>query len=397
MAKKELPPVTTAVRTKANDNLRKARVQLVLNQPFFASIILRRQIALDDAVPTAYVTPSGHITMGTGFTAAQTVAQTMFVLAHETMHFAMLHHLRVGHRNRRAANEAMDKVINDILIESGLTPPVTGVFQPGAAKYAWEELYVDPPKRKKKKGEDGDGPCGGNDDGDDDDYEAGNGNDDLAQGKPLTAEQVEGIKQELNQARAAAKQAGKLGGALDKLLEGIVNPPTPWFSHLERFMTMLAKADLSWKRPRKALMPQGLYLPNQGQIAKMGTVVIQQDESGSITMPMLKHFTGHINKIIESCKPELVIVLHTSTYVAHVDEYTEEDFPIIGHTKTTGGTDMTAGFEWIQKMGIEPDAFICLTDGYTPFGEAQLYPVVWLCTTDVVAPHGETIPYEIVE
>jgi hypothetical protein len=45
---------------------------------------------------------------------------------------------------------------------------------------------------------------------------------------------------------------------------------------------------------------------------------------------------------------------------------------------------------------VEPDVFITLTDGETPWGAAPGYPVVWLVTgKDIVADHGETIYYEL--
>lgn len=76
------PLVTAAVRAKAEDNLRKAKVQLVVHQPFFASIILKRKITMKDDVPTAYVNAKGYITVGTGWFSTLTVQQCMGLLAH---------------------------------------------------------------------------------------------------------------------------------------------------------------------------------------------------------------------------------------------------------------------------------------------------------------------------
>jgi uncharacterized protein (DUF2267 family) len=106
----------------------------------------------------------------------------------------------------------MDKVINDILKQSGLTPPKEGVFMDGARAYAWEELYVHPE----------DGGSGGGDE-----YEPGNGNDDLGDGPTPTAEDVEEIKRELIQARQAAKSQGKMIGALYSMLERAFNDVLP--------------------------------------------------------------------------------------------------------------------------------------------------------------------------
>jgi len=376
--------VTAAMKAKAVDNLRKAKVKLVVSQPFFASIALKRTIDIRDDVPTAYVTAAGKIVLGTAFTAGLNPAQVMFLLAHESMHYAMLHHLRIGHRKPKQANIAMDKVINDILLASGMTEhPPEGVFQEGARDYAWEQLYDD--------GDKGDGG---------DEYRPGNGNDDLS-GEGIggvTAEKIEEIKRELIQARQAAKNQGNLPAGLERLIDGIINPSTPWFPLLERYMLQLIKAGTSWRRPNKRFIGHDLYLPSTGLEPKMGTLVIQSDESGSVSKEEREHFGGHVNKLIEQCRPEKVILLHVDTEVHDpVEEFTPEDWPIEFRTYACGGTDMTAGFRWVEENGIEPDCFVCLTDGETPFGGAPGYPVIWLITGDAIAPHGETIPYSIVE
>lgn len=377
-----VPSVTPAVRTKARDNLRKARVQLVLHQPFFAAIALRRTIRIDDNTPTAFVTPRGDITLGAAFTASLSVQQTCFLLAHEAMHYAMLHHVRIGARNKRNANLAQDKVINDILTASGMTPPDMGVFQPGAKDYAWEQLYQEPTdeERQQQTG-----------------YNAGDGTDDLGEGPEPDAQQMEEIKQELAQAMQVAKSQGKLPVGMSRIVEDIINPPTPWFQLLERFMLYLVKEGVSFRRPNKRFMCHDLYMPSHDVKPRLGTVVIQIDESGSIGAKELAHFSGHANRIIEVCNPERVIVLHTSSHVAKVEEFTPEDYPIKFQQHTTGGTDMAAGIRWCNDEGIEPDVFVCLTDGYTPWGEPPMFPVAWLITSNIVAPYGETIHYEVCE
>ena len=387
MAASAPPPVvppTAMDRAKAADNLRKAKVQLVIQQPFFASIILKRTIDIRDDVPTAYVTPIGKIVIGTAFLARLTVQQTMGLLAHETMHYAMLHHVRVGWRKPRAANIAMDKVINDILKHSGFELPPEGIFQDGARDYAWEQLYDE-----NEGGGGGYGP-----------YQPGNGTDDLsAEGiNDVTSEQIEEIKQELSQALSVAKNKGDIPAGMERLINDIINPRTPWFQLLERYMTQLIRSGQSWRRPNKRFACHDIYLPTYDMTPHIGTLVIESDESGSIDVVTTTHWNGHINRIIELCRPERVIVLHTDTVVAKAEEFEADDYPIVFKTYAAGGTDMTAGFKWCVDNGVEPDVFVCLTDGYTPFGEAPGYPVVWLITTrDIEAPHGETIYYEVRE
>lgn len=378
--------VTTQERQAAASNIRKARVKLVVAQPFYASIVLKRQIELDDDLPSAYCTAAGKIVCGTKFVSKLTVSQTVFLLAHEAMHYAMMHHIRRGWRKPRPANVAMDKVINDILIESKCGDAIPdGVYQAGAREFAWEQLYDE----QGDGGEDGDGP-----------YEPGTGNDDLSpEGiNDVDEEQIAEIRRELIDARTAAKKQGSMPAGLEKLVEGVVNPKTPWYQLTERFMLQLVKAGTSWKRPNKKYMAQDeeLYLPSYDKEPHMGTLVIQSDESGSIDVVTTKHWNGHINALIEACKPERVIVLHTDTVVAKAEEFEADDMPIVFKTYASGGTDMTAGFKWCEDNAVTPDVFICLTDGYTPFGDPQDYPVLWLITGEgIVAPHGETVFYDI--
>lgn len=374
--------VTPAMRKKAEDNIRKAKVQLVIHQPFFASIVLKRRLTLRDDVETCFIDQSGHITLGTAYISGLTVQQTMFELCHESMHYAMLHHIRRGWRKPRPANIAMDKVIDDLLINNGLTKPDPVKHFPGSANFAWEQLYDE---------NEGGGGGGGTQ------YQPGTGRDDLSDGgEQMTPEQVEEIKQELLQAQQAAKSQGKMPANLKGLIEDIINPSTPWYELLERFMTQYVNSDLSWRRPNRKLMASiGTYMPSVGKAPAMGTVVIQIDESGSVSDRELQHFGGHMNKIIESCNPEKVIVLHTDSRVGKAEEFAVEELPIQFKTYCRGGTDMTAGFKWVEDHGVEPDVFVCLTDGETPFGEPPGYPVVWLVTGKMEAPHGETIQYEM--
>jgi predicted metal-dependent peptidase len=380
----KIPTITAAIRAKAEDNIRKAKVQLVLHQQFFASIILCRDIKLDDAIETAYCTAHGKIVMGTHFVSQQTVQTTMGLMAHEAMHYAMMHHIRRGWRKPRQANIAMDKVINDILKESGMELPDNGTFQDGAREYAWEQLYDESKD---------DGSGGGA-------YQPGTGNDDLSDEgvANVTEEQIEEIKQELIRAVQAAKSRGTIPAGLEQLISDIINPPTPWHQLLERYMLMLIKAGQSWRRPNKRFACHDIYMPTSDKQPRMGAVVIQIDESGSVSEEERRHFFGHINKIIEDCRPERIILLHTDYSVAHVDDLTFDELPIEYKNYAYGGTDMTVGFKWVEDNGVEPDVFVCLTDGETPFGEAPGYPVVWLITTKgIEADHGETIPYEVTE
>jgi len=390
--KAEMAKPTPAQRAQAEMTIKKARVQLVLNHPFFATLLMKAKVTLDDKLPTACVNAHGHIKVGTGFATTITVSQAMFVLAHEVMHPALAHFSRRGSRNPHGWNVAGDKTINDMLVQAGMTKVEGCIYQPGASAFYAEELYQQDPEGSGS-GQGADGADGA--------YEPGNGLDDMDQTPMDEASQrecEETWRVNMAQAKTIAKQQGKMPGSLERLVDSIINPVTPWFTLLERLMTNFIKADYSWSRPNKRHIGAGLYLPSSGKQPSMGTVVIQSDESGSISPTELEHFAGHISKIIETCRPEKVIVLHTDTHVhKHVDEFTMDDLPLRFKSYAGGGTDMRAGFQWIEEHGVDPEVCITLTDGFSPWPDKPTpYPAVILCTTDTPVPFGEVIRYSVV-
>ena len=367
----------------AEIKIQKAKVQLVLHQPFFASIVCRRSMTIiDDKNYTASIDWGGNIVLGRAFVDTLSVQEVIFLLAHETMHYAMMHGMRRGWRKHRAFNVSCDKVINDLLKVSGVgTPPANGVYQEGAREFTAEQLY--------NEHDDAGGGSGA--------YAAGRGNDDMSEANmPENIDAViTEIRQELAQAVQAAKVAGKMPAGLERIIDDLISPITPWHQLLERWMTGFIAADITWSRPRKALLEVG-YFPSISKKPSLGTVVIIGDSSGSISAE-IPHFIGHMNSILENCSPERIIFLHVDSEVHQVDEFTIDDLPLrITEIQGGGGTDMGAGLRWIEENNIDPEVCVVLTDGLTPWPDkAPTYPLAVLCTTDQDIPYGELIRYEI--
>lgn len=386
---------------KAEDLIQKAKVQLVLHHPFFASTAFKRPLTISEEKPrrgvdtrtgqecdvpfTACVDMQGRITMGRYFVESLSVPRVVFLLAHESMHHILMHSARRKWRKHRAFNQACDKVINDILISSGVgEPPAEGCYQAGAREFTAEQLYTEPPE-------------------DESGYAPGTGADDLSEaGAPKTEAEAqeleEQVRQELAQAVQAAKTVGKMPAGLERICDEIINPPTPWHVLLERFMTAYINAGTTWSRPNKRLL-ETAYFPSHNKKPTIGTVAIIGDSSGSIGAKEVSHFVGHMNKILESCLPEKVFFLHVDAMVHQVDEFTQDDLPLnIKTIKGGGGTDMGAGIRWLQEQGVDPDVCVILTDGFTPWPETPPdFPVAILCTTDKACPFGEVIRYRIEE
>jgi len=368
---------------KTHSNMARAKAQLVVRQPFFASILLRKELIEDSSIPTAGVDKRGQIYYNPEFVEELSVQSLIFLLAHEVMHVCFQHASRVGTRDKRRANRAMDCVINELLIKEQVGDFIEkGQRWPNAENMTWEEVYALLPETPE-------GWAWGDENG-------GIGDDLLDRGAPMSESDVSEVEAQIKvaiaQAAQAAKMQGKLPAGIARLVDELINPPTPWYKHLEQYMNDLVKSsDVTWSRPNRRYISQGIYLPGASKEPKMGEVVVVIDTSGSIGAAELAHFGGHLNDILEQCVPEKVTVLYVDSEVSGVDEYTAEDFPVKLVPKGGGGTDMPKAWEWCDANGVEPDVMVMLTDGYTSWGTAPTFPLVVACTTKQVCPWGTTL------
>ena len=363
----------------------KAKSLLILDHPFFGTACTKRPIIYTDTVPTAAMSATGQMYMNVDFCAPLSVRQLMFLLAHEAMHYMLAHGLRRGHRDPQAWNVAADKVINDTLIDAGVGDFIDGGGTlDGAREMAAESLY------DENDDGDGEGPGGlGNDIGDPTD----------ADGQPLddaTIHQLEAeAKIDAIQSAKAAKAVGKLPASIERIIEELVNVTTPWYDILERFMAGKIKDGYSWNRPNRRFIARNIYIPGTDYVPKMGPVVIGVDTSGSIGPDEIAMFNGHINRIIDTCNPEVVHVVYCDYDVAGVDEYTPQDFPVTIQCKGGGGTSFKPVFDWIDNNAIEPECVVYLTDGYGDQSEFTTnHETVWLTTGTEAFDWGHVIKFE---
>lgn len=367
----------------------KAKSRIVLDYPFFASILLRRQLIKSDQIPTLAVDAKNRIYYNEKFIEGLTVPQVVWGLCHEIGHVIAKHAQRVGSRDKRKWNYAGDAWINDMLDDCkvGERIPKT-VDMPGSKDKTTETIYDELPDNPN-----GNGGGGGDNSGTGDDViygDAENG------GKPLTQDEVrelEGqMKIEIAEAAQIAKMRGKLPGKLAEIVADILNVKTPWHEILEKHMTARVQQGQSWRRPNKRFIDA--YLPSPDKMPHMGTVVVQIDVSGSICKKELDYYNGHLARIIEQCRPEKVHVLYVDTQVQkHMEFDCGEEVKLEFYSG--GGTHMPAGFDYMAEHGIECEVFVCLTDGYTGFDSDPGFPTVWCISSDVTSPYGETIHFEM--
>ncbi len=376
------------------EKITKARAALVLSQPFFGSLALHLRPVADPSVETME-TDGRSLFANPGFVDGLSFDQLTGVIAHEVMHLACAHHARRGGRDPRRWNVACDYAINGLLLEAGFVLPEGRLHDPNYDGLSAEEIYARLPQEDGDGGGDGtsNGPnapspadpggCGG--------VRDAPGHDG---GRASPAELSQAAKDwqiAALQAAQTAKAAGKLPGAMARLVEGLRNPSVDWREVLRCFVQTTARNDYRWFPPNRRYVAMGLYLPSL-RSEELGPIVIAVDTSGSISEDVVAAFSAEISAILEDCRPEAIHILYCDTEIAGTETLSPDDLPLDLKPAGGGGTDFRPPFDLVEECGIAPACLIYLTDLVSRhFPQPPDYPVLWASTTDRTAPFGETL------
>jgi predicted metal-dependent peptidase len=390
---------TAAIKLDTYD---KARSQLLIRQPFFASVVLSTEWIPDEKIPTA-CTDMVKVWYNPKFIDDLGVDHAMFVLVHEIMHIILKHGLRRGSRKPIRWNKACDYAINQELVDSGLSMPDSGLID--KAKYGGmtaEQIYdiltqekeqgggkgkgKPPPGTKVQPGQPGDRP-----DDDDDVTDLGEmGADVMTPGErdgnePTEAEARQisaGIDGKVAQAATMARAAGKLPANIALLVDGVLNPPQPWEIVLREFMTRMVQQNETWSRRNRRFTP---ILPTSFDVG-MGELVIIGDTSGSMMVDKIfAQIAVEINHCREYVKPERTRVVWADYAECSHEQVFEPDEQVVLEPKGGGGTDMRLPLRYVEKF--HPDVVILITDCETPWPSQETpYPLIVASTTNQKCP-----------
>jgi predicted metal-dependent peptidase len=367
------------VNQEARTILTRARISMVIRQPFFGTLALRLKLIEDATLnpPTAAVDGRNlYYHPDWVLNNAQDVVESM--VAHEVGHCVFDHISRRNGRDPWRWNQAGDFVINAVLKDAGFTVPDTWLYSQTFAGLSTDEVYQALPPASPGKGGGG----------------AGSPFDTVIEGNSGNQQEVSDDWQiAAVQAAAAAQAAGKLPGSLKRFIDEITTTKADWRAVLWRFVTEIAREDYSYARVNRKFASLGIFLPGLYS-QSMGLFVDAIDTSGSITNEILKKFGSEISAIKDAVRPERIVNIYCDAAVNHVDEFEQND-ELTFAPHGGGGTDFRPPFAYIEEHALEPKCMVYLTDGYGPFPDAPpRYPVLWLMTTDVQPPWGEVVRIE---
>lgn len=367
----------------ADYKLSKAKAQLLIEHPFYASLLCNMPFVERDDIKTMAV-DGKHVYYNKEFVMGMTLAEVKFVEAHEVMHCVLEHISRKKGRDHRKWNQAGDYIINDMLVTDKVGDmPKGGLYNQSlvAAGKTTDGVYNLLPDNN----DDGKGPGDGGDDS----------LDEVMDGDPSTEAEIDQTwKIRAVQAAQVAKMCGKLSVAAARFVDGLVDKKVPWEEVMQRFVSKRVKTDRSFSRPNRRFLAQGLYLPAMSGEA-LGRIAFAVDCSGSIGNRELSAFAGQMEYVKRNLRPSQIDVYYFDSEVSHEESYSPEDeLDVLPHGG--GGTAFSPVIDAINAKDELPEACIFLTDLYcNDFGNPPDYPVLWVSYGAQEAPWGEVVKMDL--
>lgn len=376
----------------SHPKISKAKSRLLMQHPFFATLLVRTPVEVTDQIPLA-ATDGSKIYINPDFLDECSVEDVMTVLAHEVGHDSLLHSLRLGLRNADLFNQAADHAINLMLIDQGFKCPksVPGGWLADVQYKSWsaDKIYDDlrrkqkdqPPKagqgQNGSKGKPGPAQPGR-------DWLHG---DVLPSPKAADPAQQAAAEQKAKQRVAAAanmaRMAGKLTGELERMVGEFLDAKVHWTDLLREYMTRIVKARDNWQRRNRRF--DKFYLPTR-RSHEMGPICFIPDTSGSMMGDDMEKICSEMSHCAVQTRPENIRVVWTDAAVKGEQVFSADEFSYGAlQPKGGGGTDMRIGLKHVEQY--EPQVVVLMTDCYTPWPDEPCpFPVICISTTPAPCP-----------
>ncbi len=410
------------------DKISAARTRLILDKPFLGALVLR--------LPIEEADPSWCRTVGTDarkffynrdYISALRADEMQFVMAHEALHCALLHFSRRQNRVKNRWDLACDYAINPILLADGLIPPPEVMVMQEFEGMTAEEIY---PCIDNQEGETFDQHLyDGNEQGTEGesgkqqeselkqnqqphhgegDAQAQNSqirqqpqnanadnNTEVSQPPPLTEQEKQQLsvqwQQRLAGAAQQAKQAGKLGEEMARLVDLLLQPQLPWQMLLSRFVSQKAREDYSYTRPSSRRGDPAVFPSLRSNELN---VAVALDISGSVSDKEISEFISEVNAIKGYLRARILLLLCDAQLAEDEPQIFEywEDFSIPRQITGGGGTDFRPVFDCLNQQDTQPDILLYFTDAKGKFPSREpTWPTLWLVKGSTPIPFGQRI------
>jgi len=396
------------LESKQEKKIIRARVQMLLDEPFWGHIAMQLELVRNDKMnPPTVGTDGYHLYWHPDFVDKCSDQEMAGVIAHEVGHLVLLHLTRRQNRVPVLWNIAADFAVNDLVLkekdqktgEQVFRLPEGVLINPNFADKAAEWIYNKLPEPDPNntvivtldshEGWDGQGAGKDGDKKDGDGSGDGSGNSDPQNDGSTPTEGLEQRIQEMvAQSATQARMKGNLPGHLQELVEGVLQPKLGWKTILQDTVVSTAKTDFTMSPPNKKHLHRGFYLPSL-----TGTeinIAVYLDDSGSISSDELKEFISEVKGICDQYDEYTIFLRTTDTHIRQRWEIHPMD-KLPTKFEGRGGTDFREALKEADTLP-EVTCAIFMTDGEGTFPDkAPNIPVIWVSTTDYKYPWGTVI------
>lgn len=363
----------------AQRHLTKVRAFVSATNPFFGSLILKAKMTIADnyrgmPVDTACTDGIDFIFNPTFLTTLNR-DERIFLMCHEVMHKALLHHTRRGKKDPNLWNQGADYAINLILTDAQAGKmPAKGLLDEKYRGMSAEQIYHKLLEEQPPEPEAGwnfggvlDLPSAGD-----------NPQQEIAQAE-LDA------KTDLNEAHQVSKMAGKEPLGISRVIEDICEPIINWQAELQDFFQNLVNSDYTFSVPNTRYTG-GIVMPSLSAGEALGSIAFAVDTSCSVSEDELKQFSSEIISVFDDLEPETLHAIWCDTQVKEPQIFERGDvvMPSDLVPKGGGGTRFAPVFHYVrdEMKNEEVVALVYLTDGYCSDFPDYIppYPVLWALT-----------------
>jgi predicted metal-dependent peptidase len=362
----------------AESRILKARVRLLLSQPFFGNLLLYLEPVEKKgmAMPTI-ATDGDHLFYDPDFIMSLPLEHLIGVMVHEVGHIALRHLARRQGRNPMKFNIAADFAVNDLILNTiddngyrifQLPPDV--LFNPAWHDQTAEWIYNKLPDINDKKTLD-----------------------DHEQWKDFEKDETGGAneqewKDRIAKAAVDARTRGKLPGKWQTVINEFLQPKLEWRSILLDTVVSNARNDYRLFPPNKKHLWRGFYLPSMhGEEINIAMYI---DVSGSISDEEIKEALSETYGICQQFSDFTVFLRTFDTRITGSWELHPFD-PVPRIVTGRGGTNFEEVCREAEKLPVS--TVVIFSDLEAPFPQKPLLPVIWLSVGNKMPPWGLLIQY----
>ena len=373
--------IPSDVKLLSNEKLTQAKTKLMLENPYFGSLISSLALRVNDKLRNTR-NLGDVFEYNDEYLEVLSVNEVSTLLANAAMHQALFHTVRGKDKVSSVWYLASDYAINDLLIDNGfMLAPMANYSSRFEMLYA-EEIYaillseldlqdndepLDEEEQQVEEIEEQDLP------------------EDMLE-ELLAQEEYELL---VNQLNVKLEKYGDLPKGIERFVVSQGEAQISWRDELYRYVNAHAKSDYRMFPPSKKHLYRGIALPSiYGEELK---IVVAIDTSASIDDELLKTFLAELYEIMQVFTHYVIELIECDASIQNIQRLTPME-SLEPTLKGGGGTDFRPVFDYIENMNEDFKFLIYFTDGKGSFPAYEpLIDTLWVMSESCDVPFGEVL------